>query len=75
MSRLGLPVPPGFVITTETCLDFFSSGKTLPAGVKQEYLEALAKVSSRTNHRGAGSWRQRGCLVKHGDWQGVNSWL
>jgi pyruvate,orthophosphate dikinase len=44
MSRLGLPVPPGFVITTETCLAFFSSGNMLPPGLKEEYLRALNKV-------------------------------
>jgi phosphoenolpyruvate synthase/pyruvate phosphate dikinase len=37
-------VPPGFVLTTETCLAFFASGKMLPPGLKQEYLEALCKA-------------------------------
>jgi len=38
-------VPPGFVVTTDTCRDFFEAGKTLPPGFKEEYLEALAKAS------------------------------
>ncbi|MEM2628167.1 MAG: PEP/pyruvate-binding domain-containing protein, partial [Ignisphaera sp.] len=28
MTKLGLPVPPGFVITTETCVDFYNSRKS-----------------------------------------------
>ena len=35
MVRLGLPVPPGFVITTEACLDYFSNGRRLPAGLTE----------------------------------------
>ena len=42
MTRLGLPVPPGFVITSETCLEFFGGG--LPAGTKEEYMAALREV-------------------------------
>jgi pyruvate,orthophosphate dikinase len=33
MVRLGLPVPPGFVISTEACLDYFALGRQLPAGL------------------------------------------
>ncbi|MCH7522608.1 MAG: pyruvate, phosphate dikinase, partial [Chloroflexi bacterium] len=34
MFRLGLPVPPGFVISTETCLEYFDLGNTLPDGLE-----------------------------------------
>lgn len=30
MVHLGLPVPPGFIITTEACLDYFRQGRSLP---------------------------------------------
>ena len=30
MSNLGLPVPPGFTITTEVCTHFYANGKTYP---------------------------------------------
>src|SRR3989442_15686542 len=33
MASLGLPVPPGFVITTETCREFYNSGHAVPAGL------------------------------------------
>jgi len=55
MSRIGVPVPPGFVITTQTCLDFFSEGKQLPKGVEQEYLIALSKVRSSSSSSSSGS--------------------
>lgn len=38
-------MPPGFVVTTETCKAFFEAGKMLPPGLKEEYMEALAKAS------------------------------
>ncbi|MDA8174324.1 MAG: pyruvate, phosphate dikinase [Nitrospiraceae bacterium] len=44
MSRLGMPVPAGFTITTEACNAFFKSGKKYPAGMWDQALENLAKV-------------------------------
>ena len=43
MTRIGLPVPPGFTITTEACIDYYRQGKTLPEGLWEE-LEAHVKV-------------------------------
>ena len=34
MTNIGLPVPPGFVISTGTCLRFFEEGEKLPAGLE-----------------------------------------
>lgn len=34
MARLGLPVPPGFVITTEVCTYYYQNGKKLPSGLE-----------------------------------------
>jgi len=51
MSRLGLPVPPGFVITTTTCLDFFEAKKKMPLGLKEEYLTALAQVEKQAGKK------------------------
>ena len=36
MANLGLPVPPGFTVTTECCVDYFKNGNQLPAGVDVE---------------------------------------
>jgi pyruvate,orthophosphate dikinase len=33
MASIGIPVPPGFVITTEACLEFFKVGRQLPGGL------------------------------------------
>jgi pyruvate,orthophosphate dikinase len=44
MSNLGLPVPPGFTITTEICTHFDANGKTYPADLKDQVAGALAAV-------------------------------
>ncbi|HTC19174.1 MAG TPA: PEP/pyruvate-binding domain-containing protein, partial [Stellaceae bacterium] len=46
MSNLGLPVPPGFTITTEVCTYFYAHGKTYPADLKQQ-VEASLKDLER----------------------------
>lgn len=42
MTAIGLPVPPGFTITTEVCDLYYRSGKKLPAGLMEEALQAVA---------------------------------
>jgi pyruvate,orthophosphate dikinase len=44
MSNLGLPVPPGFTITTEACSYFYTHGKTYPPELREEVQCALAQV-------------------------------
>ena len=44
MSSLGLPVPPGFTITTEVCTHFYGNGQSYPDGMKKAVEEALAAV-------------------------------
>src|SRR3954462_7217458 len=44
MSSLGLPVPPGFTITTEVCTHFYDNGQTYPAELEAEIAAALAEV-------------------------------
>jgi pyruvate,orthophosphate dikinase len=48
MTRAGLPVPPGFTITTEACNEYFSAGKQLPDGMWDQTLEALKTIESKT---------------------------
>lgn len=43
MTRLGVPVPPGFTITTDACL-YFMEHDALPSGVDEAIANALAKV-------------------------------
>jgi len=44
MSRLGIPVPAGFTITTECCNDYFKNKSKLPPGMKEEVIKALKLV-------------------------------
>mgnify|MGYP000242102884 CR=1 FL=1 len=44
MAKAGLPVPPGFTITTEVCSYYYKNGKTFPDGLKEEVLENLRKI-------------------------------
>src|SRR6478672_7374044 len=44
MTRIGLPVPPGFTITTEVCSSFYDHNRTYPPQLKAEVEAALAKV-------------------------------
>jgi len=46
MSSLGLPVPPGFTLTTEACVHYYSSGQSYPDGLAVEVAAGLAKVES-----------------------------
>ena len=48
MTRAGLPVPPGFTITTETCLAYFDAGGHLPPGLGDEVRAAMDELESRT---------------------------
>src|SRR5438094_4016336 len=46
MTRIGLPVPPGFTITTEVCTHFYAHNRTYPRELKAEVAAALAKVET-----------------------------
>jgi pyruvate,orthophosphate dikinase len=44
MTNIGLPVPPGFTITTEVCTEYYQAGRRLPDGLMDEVKAALATV-------------------------------
>jgi pyruvate,orthophosphate dikinase len=48
MTLAGLPVPPGFTITTEACLDFYRLGGRYPDGLQDEIATAMRELESRT---------------------------
>ncbi|HEX8729790.1 MAG TPA: pyruvate, phosphate dikinase [Ktedonobacterales bacterium] len=48
MTNAGLPVPPGFTITTEACNEYYHAGKRFPDGMWQQALAALRLVESQT---------------------------
>ncbi len=51
MASLGLPVPPGFTITTEVCTYFYDHGKTYPKTLKAQVEAALADVGRITGKK------------------------
>src|SRR5919109_3759889 len=46
MTNLGIPVPPGFTITTEACVEYFHQGGQFPDGLWDQALAALAEVEA-----------------------------
>jgi len=51
MSNLGLPVPPGFTITTEVCTYFYANGKSYPKDLAEQVSAALAALEKRLGAR------------------------
>ncbi len=48
MCSLGLPVPPGFTITTEACVHYYANGNTHPAELEAQVRAALSEVEANT---------------------------
>ena len=48
MTRAGVPVPPGFTVTTEACNAYLAEGGKFPAGMWDQELVALKKVEAKT---------------------------
>ncbi|MGB5933382.1 MAG: pyruvate, phosphate dikinase [Anaerolineae bacterium] len=51
MANIGLPVPPGFIITTEACLAYYEAGEKFPPGMWEQTLSALKVVEERSGKR------------------------
>ena len=51
MSNIGLPVPPGFTITTDTCNEYTKNGGHFPGGLMDEIKAALTAVESKTGKK------------------------
>ncbi|MGB9681520.1 MAG: pyruvate, phosphate dikinase [bacterium] len=51
MTQAGLPVPPGFTITTEACNAYYDNNKQFPEGMWEQVLEALKEVEKRTGKK------------------------
>ena len=51
MTQAGLPVPPGFTITTEACKAYYSSGERFPPGMWEQVVAALEEVEAKTGKR------------------------
>ncbi|MGC8972269.1 MAG: pyruvate, phosphate dikinase [bacterium] len=51
MTQAGLPVPPGFTITTEACNAYYENNQKFPEGMWEQVLEALKEVERRTGKK------------------------
>ena len=50
MTRMGLPVPPGFVITTQVCRDYLAGDYTLPEGLADTVRERIVELEKSIGH-------------------------
>ena len=51
MTNIGLPVPPGMTITTETCREYYRLGGQFPAGLMDEVKEKLTYIEEKTGKK------------------------
>lgn len=51
MTRTGVPVPPGFTITTEACNAYYENGQQFPEGMWDQTLEGLKDIEAQTGKR------------------------
>ncbi len=51
MSRAGVPVPPGFTISTEVCNIYFQNNNKLPKEIEQEISQSLAQLEQQTGKK------------------------
>jgi pyruvate,orthophosphate dikinase len=47
MTRAGLPVPPGLIVTTEACNAYYANDKNFPEGMWEQVIEALKKIEAK----------------------------
>jgi pyruvate,orthophosphate dikinase len=51
MTSIGLPVPPGFTVTTDTCAAYYEEGRQMPAGLEKEIRKNLAMLEKETGKK------------------------
>jgi pyruvate,orthophosphate dikinase len=51
MTKMGLPVPPGFIITTETCLEYSGAGEKMPEGLMDEVATGIKHIEEKTGKK------------------------
>jgi hypothetical protein len=62
MANLGLPVPPGFTITTEVCTAYYANGRAYPHGLESQ-VERLPRVEAIPSGRSSAT-RQAACCSR-----------
>jgi pyruvate,orthophosphate dikinase len=51
MTRIGVPVPPGFTVTTQACNAYLAAGEAFPTGMWEQALAAMKHVEERTGKK------------------------
>jgi len=51
MTRAGMPVPPGFTLTTEACREYYARGRKLPEGLWEQVLANLKTLERKAGKR------------------------
>ena len=51
MTKIGLPVPQGFTISTEACTQYYEDGRQINAGIQAEIMEYIAKMEKITGKK------------------------
>ncbi|NLI11711.1 MAG: pyruvate, phosphate dikinase [Peptococcaceae bacterium] len=51
MTKIGLPVPPGVIITTEACKDFTAAGQKFPEGMEDQVREKIAVLENKLGRK------------------------
>ena len=51
MTKIGLPVPPGFTITTESCIDYYENNKTIKQEIIKQIEEKLSSLEKDLNKK------------------------
>src|SRR5579862_7248323 len=66
MSNIGLPVPPGFTITTEACMAYYREGSKMPAGLMDDVKTAVKDVEKQMGRTFGGSTKPLLVSVRSG---------
>ena len=66
MTNIGLPVPPGFTITTEVCTEYYEQGKRLPVGLMDEVAAAVSDVEKQMERSFGGATKPLLVSVRSG---------
>ena len=51
MTRAGLPVPPGLIVTTEACNAYYDNNKQFPEGMGEQVVEALHEIEKKVGKK------------------------
>ena len=51
MTKLGLPIPQGFTVSTEACINYYDNGEKISDEIKEQIEDALVKVEEINNKK------------------------